>query len=76
MATEHDTESIKRQTSFVSESKTNGKDTGLGQDSNTNRSGFHVNTKSVLAGNNTRNSWESCYYCPCEHFKAVTEFVK
>uniref|UniRef100_A0A1I8PN64 Vacuolar protein sorting-associated protein 54 n=1 Tax=Stomoxys calcitrans TaxID=35570 RepID=A0A1I8PN64_STOCA len=30
----------------------------------------------VEAVNNAHNSWESCYYCPRENFKAVNEFVK
>lgn len=74
MATEHDTKNIiKRQTSFISETKTNAKECGLGQESFATRTGLHVNSK---ATNSTRNSWESCYYCPRENFKAVSEFVK
>ncbi|XP_065358306.1 vacuolar protein sorting-associated protein 54 [Calliphora vicina] len=74
MATEHDTKNIiKRQTSFVNETKTNAKECGLGQESFATRTGLHVNTKGT---NTTRNSWESCYYCPRENFKAVSEFVK
>ncbi|KAI8115059.1 Vacuolar protein sorting-associated protein 54 [Lucilia cuprina] len=74
MATEHDMKNLIRRpsTTFVSEGKSNNKDGDLGGQEPTlnNRTGVQVNTKG------TRNSWETCYYCTRENFKAVSEFVK
>lgn len=77
MATEHDIKSsLKRPTVFVSETKTSSKDAALTQESLANRGGLTLNTKTAVSGNGLRHSWESCYYCPRENFKEISEFVK
>ncbi|KAM7353294.1 VPS54 subunit of GARP complex scat [Cochliomyia hominivorax] len=77
MATEHDiTSSMKRQTAFVNETKSQNKETALTSDSLSSRTGLAINTKTLVTGNGTKHTWESCYYCTRENFKDVSEFVK
>lgn len=64
MATVHDSNVIKINTSsFGNEAK------------DVKVKTVNANAKSVVAAHVARNSWEACYYCPCENFKVVNEFV-
>ncbi|XP_075149329.1 VPS54 subunit of GARP complex scat [Haematobia irritans] len=79
MATVKHSQSLARKTSLTSERQENSGITALAPPSKT--PAVNVNAKSTTTSaieivNNAQNSWESCYYCPRENFKAINEFVK
>lgn len=75
MATEQDFQNLKQQ-AFVGGVQTKAGDSVSERQATNINACINANTKNFLASNRTCKSWESCYYCPRENFKAVSEFVK